>query len=490
MASAISLLSEEQFLCSICLDVFTEPVSTPCGHKFCKSCITRHWESKQLSQCPLCNEKFHRRPELRVNTGFRDVVENFKKLNVIGRGESLVKPGEVPCDFCSGTKRKALKSCLVCLASYCETHLEPHQRVAAWKRHKLIDPVENLEDRMCKKHDKFLDLFCRTDQICVCVMCTEHKTHDTVPLEEEYEEKKAQLGKKKAEVQEMIQERQQKIQEMKQRAAEKQAEGFIKELEQEISELQRRSTELERLSHTEDHLHLLQSFPSCSSSPHTNNWSGISVRTHLCVETVRRAVAQMEETLAKEMTTLMRRIQQLYAVDVTLDPDTAHPKLILSEDGKQVRCGNRRQNLPDNPERFNQYINILGKEGFSSGKIYFEVQVKGTDWDLGVVRESSNRKGEISYSPEEGYWIIWLRDGNDYKALDDPSVSLSLREKPEKVGVFVDHEEGLVSFYDVEAETLIYPFTGCTFKEKIYPFFCPSYNEAAPLIITPVKYTE
>uniref|UniRef100_UPI003AADC079 E3 ubiquitin-protein ligase TRIM21-like isoform X2 n=1 Tax=Centroberyx gerrardi TaxID=166262 RepID=UPI003AADC079 len=540
MASAISLLSEEQFLCSICLDVFTEPVSTPCGHKFCKSCITRHWESKQLSQCPLCNEKFHRRPELRVNTGFRDVVENFKKLNVIGRGESLVKPGEVPCDFCSGTKRKALKSCLVCLASYCETHLEPHQRVAAWKRHKLIDPVENLEDRMCKKHDKFLDLFCRTDQICVCVMCTEHKTHDTVPLEEEYEEKKAQLGKKKAEVQEMIQERQQKIQEMKvsvqlnkkdteeeiaksvevftalvasiqrnqaelievieekQRAAEKQAEGFIKELEQEISELQRRSTELERLSHTEDHLHLLQSFPSCSSSPHTNNWSGISVRTHLCVETVRRAMTTLLkhiEGIKEDLEKLpedvrMRRIQQLYAVDVTLDPDTAHPKLILSEDGKQVRCGNRRQNLPDNPERFNQYINILGKEGFSSGKIYFEVQVKGTDWDLGVVRESSNRKGEISYSPEEGYWIIWLRDGNDYKALDDPSVSLSLREKPEKVGVFVDHEEGLVSFYDVEAETLIYPFTGCTFKEKIYPFFCPSYNEAAPLIITPVKYTE
>uniref|UniRef100_UPI003AAF7337 nuclear factor 7, ovary-like isoform X9 n=1 Tax=Centroberyx gerrardi TaxID=166262 RepID=UPI003AAF7337 len=385
MASAISLLSEEQFLCSICLDVFTEPVSTPCGHKFCKSCITRHWESKQLSQCPLCNEKFHRRPELRVNTGFRDLNK------------------------------------------------------------------KDTEEEIAKSVEVFTALV-------------------------------ASIQRNQAELIEVIEE--------KQRAAEKQAEGFIKELEQEISELQRRSTELERLSHTEDHLHLLQSFPSCSSSPHTNNWSGISVRTHLCVETVRRAVAQMEETLAKEMTTLMRRIQQLYAVDVTLDPDTAHPKLILSEDGKQVRCGNRRQNLPDNPERFNQYINILGKEGFSSGKIYFEVQVKGTDWDLGVVRESSNRKGEISYSPEEGYWIIWLRDGNDYKALDDPSVSLSLREKPEKVGVFVDHEEGLVSFYDVEAETLIYPFTGCTFKEKIYPFFCPSYNEAAPLIITPVKYTE
>ncbi|XP_071403290.1 E3 ubiquitin-protein ligase TRIM21-like [Centroberyx affinis] len=550
MASAISLLSEEQFLCSICLDVFTEPVSTPCGHNFCKSCITRHWESKQLSQCPLCNEKFHKRPELRVNTGFRDVVENFKKLNVIGRAESLVKPGEVPCDFCSGTKLKALKSCLVCLASYCETHLEPHQRVAAWKRHKLIDPVKNLEDRMCKKHDKFLELFCRSDQICVCVMCTEHKTHDTVPLEEEYEEKKAQLGKKKAEVQEMIQERQQKLQEMKasvqlnkkdteeaiaksvevftalvasiqrnqaelievieekQRAAEKQAEGFIKELEQEISELQRRSTELERLSHTEDHLHLLQSFPSCSSSPHTYNWSGISVHSHLCVETVRRAVAQLEETLTKEMMTLLKdielikedleklpedvrlkRIQQLYAVDVTLDPNTAHPQLILSKHGKQVRCGDRCKNLPDNPERFDEHIDVLGKEGFSAGRFYFEVQVKGDEWDLGVVRESINRKGYISYKPEKGTWVIWLRGGNDCKARDNCCVNISLKEKPEKVGVFVDYEEGLVSFYDVEAETLIYSFTGCTFKETIYPFFSPSYDKAAPLMITPAKHT-
>uniref|UniRef100_UPI003AB046E5 E3 ubiquitin-protein ligase TRIM21-like n=1 Tax=Centroberyx gerrardi TaxID=166262 RepID=UPI003AB046E5 len=557
MASAISLLSEEQFLCSICLDVFTEPVFIPCGHNFCKACITKYWDNNGQCDCPMCKKSFANRPDLFVNTLVSEMAAQFRKSVDVkaasseSHNQEAAKPVQVPCDVCSGTKLKALKSCLVCLASYCETHLEPHQRVAALKRHKLIDPVENLEDRMCKKHDKFLDLFCRTDQTCVCVMCTEHKTHDTVPLEEEYEEKKAQLGKKKAEVQEMIQERQQKVQEMKasvkiskkdteeeiaksvevftalvasiqrnqaelievieekQRAAEKQAEGFIKELEQEISELQRRSTELERLSHTEDHLHLLQSFPSCSSSPHTNNWSGISVRTHLCVETVRRAVAQLEETLAKEMTTLLkdiegikedleklpedirlRRIQQLYAVDVTLDPDTAHRKLILSKHGKQVRCGDRCKNLPDNPERFDHCINVLGKEGFSSGRFYFEVQVKGHEWDLGVVRESSNRKGEISSNPNKGYWIIWLRDGNDYEALDDPSVSLSLIEKLEKVGVFLDYEEGLVSFYDVEAETLIYSFTGCTFKEKIYPFISPSYNDYSPLIITPVKHTE
>ncbi|XP_029928405.1 E3 ubiquitin-protein ligase TRIM21-like isoform X2 [Myripristis murdjan] len=462
-----------------------------------------------------------------------------------------VKPVDVPCDFCPGTKVKALKSCLLCLTSYCETHLEPHQRVAALKRHKLIDPVENLEDRMCKKHDKMLDLFCRTDQLCVCLMCTEHKTHDTVPLEEEYEERKAQLERKKSEVQKMIQERQEKVAQMKvsmqlnkkdtdeelaktaevftalvasierqqaelmevieerQRAAQKQAEGFIKELEEEITELQRTSSELERLSLTEDQLQLLQSFPSVSSFPRTNNWSGISIRTYLCVETLRRAVLQLEETTTKEMKTLLqhiektkedlqklseemnlKRIQQLYAVDVTLDPNTVNPELILSEDGKQVRCGDTRQDLIDNPERFDECISVLGREGFSSGRFYFEVQMKGNEWDVGVVRKSINRKGDIYYSPRDGFWVIWLRDGNNYKALDDPRVPLSLSQKPEKVGVFVDYEEGLVSFYDVQAETLIYSFTGSSFTEQIYPFFSPSLEtEAASLIITPIKVT-
>ena len=107
------------------------------------------------------------------------------------------KPGDHPCDVCTGTKLKALKSCLVCLVSYCQTHLEPHLTVPVLRRHQLIDPVENLEGRMCKKHDKLLELFCKTDQMCVCKVCSalDHKTHDVVPLKEEYE----------AEIQQIIQ---------------------------------------------------------------------------------------------------------------------------------------------------------------------------------------------------------------------------------------------------------------------------------------------
>ncbi|XP_035856034.1 E3 ubiquitin-protein ligase TRIM39-like isoform X1 [Sander lucioperca] len=547
MAAANYLSSEDQFLCSICLDVFTDPVSTPCGHNFCKNCITEHWNTSNRCLCPICKEGFTTRPGLRVNTFISEMVAQFRqsaqqKASSSSSEQQVSKPGEVPCDVCTGTKLKALKSCLVCLVSYCETHLEPHLTASRLKRHQLIDPVENLEDRMCTKHDKPLELFCKTDQTCVCMICTvlDHKTHDVVPLKEEYEEKKAELGKTEAEIQQMIQKRRLKIQEIKhsvdlseedadreiaegvqvftslkesverglnelintikekQKTTEKQAEAFIKELEQEISELMKRSTEVEQVLRSEDHLHLLQSVQSLNiqQPPPTKDWTEVSVRPSSYEGTVVKAVVQLEETLSKEMKKLLpeselKRVQQ-YAVDVTLDPDTAHPELILSDDGKQVNHGDVRKNLPDNPERFSYFVNVLGKQSFSSGRFYFEVQVKGkTEWTLGVVRESINRKGSIPLSPEKGYWTIWLRNGDEYKAAAGPSVLLSLKSPPQKVGVFVDYEEGLVSFYDVDAAALIYSFTGCSFTEKLFPFFspCPNYDgkNSAPLIISPVR---
>ncbi|XP_053194195.1 E3 ubiquitin-protein ligase TRIM21-like [Scomber japonicus] len=208
-------------------------------------------------------------------------------------------------------------------------------------------------------------------------------------------------------------------------------------------------------------------------------------------------VAQLEETLSTKMKNQfeaeLKRVQQ-YAVDVTLDPDTAHPKLILSADGKQVYHGDVRKNLPDNPERFSTNVCVLGKQSLSSGRFYFEVQVtEKTKWDLGVARESINRKGNTPLSPQYGYWTIWLRNGNEYKALAGPAVRLSLESRPQKVGVFVDYEEGLVSFYDVDAAALIYSFTGCSFTEKLYPYFGPGFNDggrnSAPLIICPVNQT-
>ncbi|CAI5657757.1 E3 ubiquitin-protein ligase TRIM21-like [Oreochromis niloticus] len=548
MSATSNLQSEDQFLCSICLDVFTDPVSTPCGHNFCKTCISQHWDLNQRCQCPMCKETFNIRPQLRVNTFISEMVAQFRreaqqKASSSSSEQQAAKPGEVPCDFCTGTRLKALKSCLVCQTSYCQTHLEPHLIKEGLKRHQLIDAVVNLEGRMCTKHDKHLELFCKTDQTCVCTLCPilDHKNHEFVPLREEYEGKKAELEKTEAGIQQMIQKRRLKIQEVKesvkmskdaadrqkaegvqvftalmesverclkkfikeiedkQETTEKQAEGLIKDLEQEISELMKRSSEVEQLSRSEDHLHLLQSFSSLKTVPPTKDWTEVRVRLPSYEGTVVRAVDQLEETLWKPMKKKLfeaelKRVQQ-YAVDVTLDPDTAYPSLILSNDGKQVYDSDVKKKLPDNPERFSRGACVLGKQSFSSGRFYFEVQVKGnTEWDLGVARESINRKGSITLRPQNGVWAMWLRNENEYAALAGPRVPLCLQPGPEKVGVFVDYEEGLVSFYDVGAAALIYSFTGCSFTHKLHPFFGPCENDddenSAPLIICPVNQTE
>ncbi|XP_051570086.1 butyrophilin subfamily 2 member A2-like isoform X3 [Myxocyprinus asiaticus] len=196
---------------------------------------------------------------------------------------------------------------------------------------------------------------------------------------------------------------------------------------------------------------------------------------------------QKQKIIIPYVITLFRK----HAVNVTLDPDSAHPRLTVSDDGKQVRGGKTRSTKVNNRENeqsdtFDEYLAILGKEGFSSGCFYFEVQVTGqTRWDLGVTRESTNRKGIFDLKPETGYWTVQLRY-RKYWACDSESVSLSPSVKPWRVGVFVDYEEGLVSFYDVEDKSHIYSFTGQSFTEKLYPFVCLGYDwnkNPEPLII-------
>ncbi|XP_076023489.1 E3 ubiquitin-protein ligase TRIM39-like [Genypterus blacodes] len=546
MSAASCLLSEDQFLCSICLEVFTDPVSTPCGHNFCKSCITKHWDSNVQCVCPLCEDTFYTRPELKVNTFISQMAAEFRQSTQKEASrrseEPAAKLGEVQCDVCTGTKLKAIKSCLKCEASYCETHLEPHLTAARLRSHQVIHPVDNLEDRMCKKHKKPLELFCKTDQTCVCSHCPvlDHKNHEFVPLEEEYEGTKSELEKMVAELQQKIQLTLLKIQEMKQsaklsreaadreradgdqvftalkqlvekiqadfrktmeekqRSTEKQTEDLIKELQQELSGQRERTADVEKLLLSEDHLHLLQSFSSISSAPPTKDWTQVRVHQRSHEGSVVKAVAQLEETFSKEVKKLLKKVElrriQQFAVDVTLDPDTAHPLLILSDDEKQVYCGDVRKNLPDNPQRFETCGCVLAKQSFSSGRFYFEVQVKGkTEWTLGVTRETSERKGPITLSPQEGYWAVVLRNVDKYKACDDSPVPLSLESKPEKVGVFVDYEEGLVSFYDVDAAALIFSFTGCSFTHKLLPYFNPRRNHdgtnSGPLIISAVSHS-
>lgn len=179
-----------------------------------------------------------------------------------------------------------------------------------------------------------------------------------------------------------------------------------------------------------------------------------------------------------------------HLVDVKFDPFSAHQRLIISPDGKTVRDGEENQKVPSTSERFDTFASVLGLNLLTSGKAYWEVDLRDkTGWELGVARRDANRRGKLRLNPNEGFWIVVHCEGY-YAAMSTPVVCLPLRVKPRKVGVFVDFEQGLVSFYDVTHQSHIYSFTKCTFRDGILPFFSPHLRRAdensEPLMITAV----
>ncbi|XP_060927538.1 E3 ubiquitin-protein ligase TRIM39-like [Limanda limanda] len=542
MASASSLLSEERLLCSICLDVFTDPVSILCGHNFCSSCLHTYWDSGDTCQCPMCKREFYTRPELQVNTVMSELADEFKKLVQV----KASTPGpqlpavDVLCDICSEIKEKAVKSCLTCLTSFCESHLEPHGRVAGLKGHTLLEPVKNLDDRMCKTHNKMTELYCLKEQAFICVLClkADHKGHNAVPLEEQYEKVAATKDETQANMQKLIQTRIEKIAEVEElldvsqvdsekeeqaavqvfteliqsiqtsqaelveaiqqrhRGIKQKGEELLKELRREVTELKSRSSQLEHLSQSQDHYHFLQSFLTLSKPPH-ESCPDTDLGPDLSFQATRGHLTRLKQRVKKIMEEVpeirMKRMRE-HAVDLTLDPDTAHYSLVISEDGKQVTVKDNieKDKVTDNPKRFNAGCEVLAKEGFTTGKFYFEVQVKGKiRWYVGVVRESVERKNGRGLSVEDGYWCFSLVEGKYTTTAD--SKGKILKEELQKVGVFVDYNKGEVSFYNADSKSRIGCITGCCFTEKLYPYFCPQSNangrNSAPLIITPVPQT-
>ncbi|KAM9529463.1 E3 ubiquitin/ISG15 ligase TRIM25-like isoform 1-T1 [Salvelinus alpinus] len=426
MAQQAVLLDQDQFCCSVCLDLLKEPITIPCGHSYCRSCIEGCWDQDVLKgySCPQCRQTFTPRPTLRKNNMLAEVVEKLKKTGLQAAPPPALcyaEPIDVACDFCTGTrKQKALMSCLACLASYCETHLQPHYESPAFKKHKLVKATAQLQEKICSHHDKLLEVYCRTDQQCICMLCTmdEHKGHDTVSSAAERTEKQRQLGMSQQKVQQRFQGREKELKELQQaveslkhsaqaavedsdkiftelirsierrrsevkeliRAQEKaqvsQAEGLLEQVEQEIAELRKRSTELEQLSHTEDHIHFLQSYQSLSSISVSSDLASIVVLPLQYIGDVSKTVSELREKLedflkgewTKISTTVnivdvvlppepKTREQFLqYSCQLTLDPNTAHTRLSLSE-GKRKRSAQAA--VEDSDQIFTELIRSI-----------------------------------------------------------------------------------------------------------------------------------
>ncbi|TMS02140.1 E3 ubiquitin-protein ligase TRIM39 [Larimichthys crocea] len=430
----------------------------------------------------------------------------------------------------------------------------PYTRSSGRRRFTVSGAASSHSLPLCEIHHRGIMIYCLTDRECICPECVtvDHQGHNTVTIEDAWIETKAQLTVSGQEIQEMIRQRIRKMEEIKmsvtqlelaveretassvclfselasaiersqaelmevmdrsRRAAEQQADAMIRQLELEVEELRRRESTIAELVQSDDHIHCVKSFPIPLSLPPTKDWSGVSVNSDLGTGTIYRSLAAQVERFQETLKNIaetgfpapvqepspvqtqprVKRVQE-YAVDVTLDCNTAHPRLIMSEDMKSVRCGDRHQMVPDNPERFDRVVCVLGREAISSGRHYWEVEVGGkTDWDLGVARQSINRKGKIEVTPSNGYWFLSLRDKNKYAFRTEPSIDVHLNLRPHKIGIFVDFEKGQVSFFNVDAKIHIYTFND-TFNECIYPFFSPCTNKSGknegPLTISPVN---
>ncbi|XP_018518076.1 E3 ubiquitin-protein ligase TRIM21 [Lates calcarifer] len=271
--------------------------------------------------------------------------------------------------------------------------------------------------------------------------------------------------------------------EERRRKVKREAQDLVEKLEREVDKLKKTVDELDKNPDVQ------------VSLDESRDWKNLSLDTSFSFGSLRTTTSTMMEQICLELEKLssveLRRIPT-FAVDVKLDPATAHQCLLLSDDGKKVKDGGKNQRVPDSPKRFDMFGSILGLNSLTSGKSYWEVDVSNkTGWDLGVARGDANRKGKLLLNPDNGYWVTVHYEDKQYAALTAPPVSLSLRKKAKKVGVFVDYEEGLVSFYDVTTQSHIYSFTGCSFGGEIFPYFSPHLQQngknSDPLIILPVK---
>ncbi|XP_039516094.1 tripartite motif-containing protein 16-like [Pimephales promelas] len=497
--------SQDELLCPVCLDLLKDPVAIPCGHSYCKICITDCWDQedeKRVYSCPQCRQTFSSRPALAKNTMLAELVEKLKKTTL--PADCYAGAGDVQCDVCTGRKHKAVKSCLVCLESYCQTHFERHEDYFSRKPHKVTDATGRLQEMICQTHDKLLKVFCRTDQKCICVLCSmdEHKNHDTLSAAAQRTEKQKQLKETQRSFQQRIQQREKDLQQLREaveshkrsahtavedseriftelirsiersrseatqrirdqeKTAVSRAEERLERLEQEINDLRRREAELEQLSHTQDHIRFLQSFQSLSAPPESTDVNDNPFSSLSSFDGVRESVRQLRDRLEdfckekkiSDRVTLSNIVPRTrndflqYSHRLNLDLNTMNKRLHLSKRNRVITGTDLiKQSYPDHPDRFDDVWQVLCRESVC-GRCYWEIEWSGELVCISVSYKSISRKGrgdECVFGRNDQSWSLFCSSSSYSFIHKNIKTKLPVKPIRRRTGVCVYNRVGV-----------------------------------------------
>ncbi|KAM9338587.1 tripartite motif-containing protein 16-like [Symphorus nematophorus] len=501
------------------------------------NCIKSHWneeDQKKTHSCPQCRQIFIPRPALVKNTMLADLAEELKKtgLQAAPADHCYAGPEDLACDFCTGRKLRAFKSCLQCLVSYCEQHLQPHYESPAFEKHKLVDPSKTLQENICSHHGKLMKIFCHTDQQCICYLCSmdEHKDHDTALASAERTERQGKIGTSRQRIQQRIQDREKDVKVLQQevdaincyadkavknsekiftqlvrliknrssdvkqqiRSRQKTEVSPVKELQeklqQEITELRRKDAVLEQLLHVEDHIRFLHNYPSLSILSEPTDSPSVNIRPLQYFEDATAAVSEARDKLQDILSDVWTKIS-LTETEVDVLLPKAEPKnraqflqyscqITLDPNSANTQLllseGNRKASVTSKKQSYSSHHDRFTdmfqvlSRESLSGRHYWEVERNGAEISVAVTYKDISRAGYESGFGNDDKSWALECFNNSYEFRHNGRSTLIPGPRSSRVGVYLDHSAGILSLHSISETMTLLHRVHTTFTQPLY----------------------